>query len=563
MNDQPTKMISGVMRRPLLWGLLVSLLLHMPVLALLGEDWWNSPSAPETTLLEMTLQSAAVTAQVSGAAIVPEQLPAAMPAEAVVEAPPLPPPLPATLPPPLPAPLPIPVPPALPVQHVATVNNTVIVHTPVDSAALQFIPQPLPQPLLQPSPQPFQQPDPLALPQPDPPTVKLAANEVAAMHEVMNRLLQQLNEPGLNEQTNPDEGTANIATLDPVTLGLLASDDVEASFNQATGLTGLAQVDVAITRQIDGQPHQMRIRLQERALSHYAKFVNRWDSDVTLGDDRVDGRFHANSEVNFESFANPRSQFNGEVTIARRQALTRRVRESSMFAAGVRTGTGRIALPQTASPSFWLESGAEVLTLNTDTRLDFQGAAGVVWTDINNGEQGRELVPEAGLIIAGTGRARFEVSGDIAGRVLVYSPQRQMITGNLEYVDASEDSGDYLALISDGSIEVASATVTGPGDLRINAALFARDRFSVRRFSDRHQGVLYVYGSLVAGSVSATEPRYSTHIVYDPRFEHNRPPAFPGTGLYDVLDWEQHWIAVSDPDALPADVVDSAVELQP
>lgn len=563
MNDQPTKMISGVMRRPLLWGLLVSLLLHMPVLALLGEDWWNSPSAPETTLLEMTLQSAAVTAQVSGAAIVPEQLPAAMPAEAVVEAPPLPPPLPATLPPPLPAPLPIPVPPALPVQHVATVNNTVIVHTPVDSAALQFIPQPLPQPLLQPSPQPFQQPDPLALPQPDPPTVNLAANEVAAMHEVMNRLLQQLNEPDLNDQTDPDEGTANIATLDPVTLGLLASDDVEASFNQATGLTGLAQVDVAITRQIDGQPHQMRIRLQERALSHYAKFVNRWDSDVTLGDDRVDGRFHANSEVNFESFANPRSQFNGEVTIARRQALTRRVRESSMFAAGVRTGTGRIALPQTAFPSFWLESGAEVLTLNTDTRLDFQGAAGVVWTDINNGEQGRVLVPEAGLIIAGTGRARFEVSGDIAGRVLVYSPQRQMITGNLEYVDASEDSGDYLALISDGSIEVASATVTGPGDLRINAALFARDRFSVRRFSDRHQGVLYVYGSLVAGSVSATEPRYSTHIVYDPRFEHNRPPAFPGTGLYDVLDWEQHWIAVSDPDALPADVVDSAVELQP
>jgi hypothetical protein len=563
MNDRPTKMISGVMRRPLLWGLLVSLLLHMPVLALLGEDWWNSPSAPETTLLEMTLQSAAVTAQVSGAAIVPEQLPAAMPAEAVVEAPPLPPPLPATLPPPLPAPLPIPVPPALPVQHVATVNNTVIVHTPVDSAALQFIPQPLPQPLLQPSPQPFQQPDPLALPQPDPPTVNLAANEVAAMHEVMNRLLQQLNEPDLNDQTDPDEGTANIATLDPVTLGLLASDDVEASFNQATGLTGLAQVDVAITRQIDGQPHQMRIRLQERALSHYAKFVNRWDSDVTLGDDRVDGRFHANSEVNFESFANPRSQFNGEVTIARRQALTRRVRESSMFAAGVRTGTGRIALPQTAFPSFWLESGAEVLTINTDTRLDFQGAAGVVWTDINNGEQGRVLVPEAGLIIAGTGRARFEVSGDIAGRVLVYSPQRQMITGNLEYVDASEDSGDYLALISDGSIEVASATVTGPGDLRINAALFARDRFSVRRFSDRHQGVLYVYGSLVAGSVSATEPRYSTHIVYDPRFEHNRPPAFPGTGLYDVLDWEQHWIAVSDPDALPADVVDSAVELQP
>ena len=544
MNDRPTKMILGVMRRPLLWGLLVSLLLHVPVLALLAGARWNISSTPEAALVEMILQSAAVPAQESDVIAGPEQLPASLPAAAAAEAPSSPPPLP---PPP---PLSAPVPPALPVQQVATVNDTVIVHTPVDSAAPLFIPQLLsklvPQPLLQ----------------PDPPTVQMAANEVDAMHEVMDRLLQQLNEHDLNERTDP-AGTASIATLDPVTLGLLAGDHVETSFQEATSLTGLAEVNVVITRQFDGQPHQVRIRLQERALSHYAKFVNRWDSNVTLGDDRVDGRFHANSEVNFESFANPRSQFNGEVTIARRQALTRRVRESSMFAAGVRTGTGRIALPQTAFPSHWLESGAEVFTLSEDTRLDFQGAAGIVWTDINNGEQGRVLVPEAGLIIAGTDRARFEVSGDIAGRVLVYSPQRQMITGNLEYVDASEDSADYLALISDGSIEVASATVTGPGDLRINAALFARDRFSVRRFSDRHQGVLYVYGTLVAGSVSATEPRYSTHIEHDPRFEHNRPPAFPGTGLYDVRDWEQHWIAVSAPDAPPADVADSVPALQP
>jgi hypothetical protein len=204
-----------------------------------------------------------------------------------------------------------------------------------------------------------------------------------------------------------------------------------------------------------------------------------------------------------------------------------------------------------------------VLMLSEDTRLDFQGAAGIVWTDMDNGEQGRVLVPEAGLIIAGTDRARFELSGDVAGRVLVYSPQRHMITGNLLYVDATQTSDDYLALVSDGSIEIASSTVTGPGDLRIEAGLFARDRFSVRRFSDRHQGVLHVYGALVAGSVSATEPRYSTHIEYDPRFEHNRPPAFPGTGLFDVQAWDQHWTAVSDPDAQPAVVVDNAAGLLP
>lgn len=541
MNNRPTNTVPGMVRRPLFWALLVSFVLHMPVLAIVVTDGWFTPPRPEPAQMLMTLLAAAEPSQASGVDAVPVPPPESLPAIA---------PIPAS---PVSAPLPDPVIPPGPAESVAAVDQTQVVHT---TATLFPERQPVPEPVPEPAPQPQ------ILHDPTPPPIQMAAHEVAAMHEVIGRLLQHLNEHNLNELAD-NFSTDTLAAIDPQALGLLANDTLDASVERASDLTGLSHIDVAVTRQIEGEPHQIRIRLQERALSHYAKFINRWDADVTLGNDRVDGRFHANSEVNFESLSNPRSQFNGEVTIARRQALTRRVRESSMFAAGVRTGTGRIALPQTAFPSHWLESGADVLTLSEDTRLDFQGAAGIVWTDMDNGEQGRVLVPEAGLIIAGTDRARFELSGDVAGRVLVYSPQRQMITGNLLYVDATETSDDYLALISDGSIEIASSTVTGPGDLRIDAALFARDRFSVRRFSDRHQGVLHVYGALVAGSVSATEPRYSTHIEYDPRFEHSRPPAFPGTGLFDVRDWEQHWTAVSDPDAPSAVVVDNAPGLIP
>ena len=118
------------------------------------------------------------------------------------------------------------------------------------------------------------------------------------MHEVIGRLLQHLHEHELNEHAE-NFSSDRVAAIDPQALGLSANDTLDARFERASDLTGLSHIDVAVTRRIEGEPHQIRIRLQERALSHYAKFINRWDAEVTLSNDRVDGRFHANSEVNF------------------------------------------------------------------------------------------------------------------------------------------------------------------------------------------------------------------------------------------------------------------------
>jgi hypothetical protein len=325
----------------------------------------------------------------------------------------------------------------------------------------------------------------------------------------------------------------------------------------AENLNALQQVDITLTRQIDGQSYQMTARLQERALSHYAKFVNSWDDKVMLSNDRIDGRFHANSAVNFETSLNSRPQFNGEVTIASRQRVGARLRQSAMFAAGVRTNIGRIALPRQALAAHWLDTGATVITMESDSRLDFQGHDGLLWTNLNNNVQTYVSVPAEGLIIMGGQRARLELSGIVAGRVLVHSPRQLMIIGNLVYADNTAASDDTLALISEGSIEIAPASVTGAGDLAIHGALYARERFSVRRFRDRHQGTLSIYGALVTGSVSATEPRFDTHIKFDRRFDSIRPPAFPSTGLYDLVAWDQHWTAVNDYDELLADVADN------
>ena len=142
----------------------------------------------------------------------------------------------------------------------------------------------------------------------------------------------------------------------------------------------------------------------------------------------------------------------------------------------------------------------------------------------------------------------------------VFAPRRLSIVGNLTYASAPADTIDqqhFLTLISNGIIEVAGPAQTEPGDLHIDAALFARQRFSVRRFNSRPQGELIIRGTLVAGSVSATEPRYTTRIEYDPRFETVRPPAFPTTGLFDIDDWDQQWRITAATDGSSAIAADT------
>ena len=52
---------------------------------------------------------------------------------------------------------------------------------------------------------------------------------------------------------------------------------------------------------------------------------------------------------------------------------------------------------------------------------------------------------------------------------------------------------------------------------------------------------LRIYGSLAAGTITATEPRYATKIDYDSRFERQRPPGFPSTNRYEVAAWDGQW----------------------
>ena len=52
---------------------------------------------------------------------------------------------------------------------------------------------------------------------------------------------------------------------------------------------------------------------------------------------------------------------------------------------------------------------------------------------------------------------------------------------------------------------------------------------------------MFVYGSLTAGTILETEPRYAYKLDYDKRFEYLRPASFPMTRRYEVDSWDQDW----------------------
>lgn len=321
--------------------------------------------------------------------------------------------------------------------------------------------------------------------------------------------------------------------------------------------TGLERVIVEVATEEEGKRLRTRLQLKRLAFSHFTQLVDRWDEDVQLHDDVIDGRFHSNTEIYLGYDRKVAPRFHGKVTTAAGgftvATAMGRMRRDEIFRAGIDTRAGRIALPKQFAP-LSPEQGqtdAEVWSFTNDTRITFHADGTYTWSDARRGsEERRQALASTQTFLVGSRGVTFHVKGTVRGKVLVYSPDRIVIEGNLTYasdVRAHPNATDYLGLVSDRLIEVAEPRVTGPGDLTIHGALYARRRFVVRNELSAPSGTLYIYGSLTAGSLSATEPRYATNVEFDPRFEHLRPPGFPVTNRYEVESWDAAWVIQDEP----------------
>ncbi len=314
-----------------------------------------------------------------------------------------------------------------------------------------------------------------------------------------------------------------------------------------------------------GRQFKTRIRLKRLSFSHYTQMVDRWDPMVQLHDDEIIGRFHVNSQFNLLYDHRVTPVFLGKVTTAAGSFSTEatgRRRQSEIFRGGIEMRAGRINLPQRLLPFDWAprESDIRIHEFENDTRIRFFADGSYSWRNRNtdSGDYLNQPTSQPVYFIATAG-ATLYVQGVVSGKVLIYSPRRIVVESNLTYAHdprLTRESQDYLGLVSDRYIEIAPPHVTGPGDLEIHGALFAGRRFAVRDFessrpamarsSTRRSAKLRIYGSLAAGSVSASEPRYAMRIEYDNRFELQRPPGFPATNRFAAEDWDGQWHEASN-----------------
>ena len=310
--------------------------------------------------------------------------------------------------------------------------------------------------------------------------------------------------------------------------------------------TGLERAVLTVTTELEGLSLSAQVPVKRLAFSHFAQVVDRWNPGVSLSSDSIHGRFHSNSELWVDSGRSSRPLVTGPTTVAGRVNLAGSLKREQIFTSGLITRAPRMDLP--ADPLRWEElsnSGENVHRIERDARLVFDGEAGYRWHHLE--DPGEETwVRPAGypwLIVAGDG-VELQVEGTVSGSVLVYSPARITVTGDLTYTSdprSVPDSIDFLGLVSDRNVEVAPPAVTGPGDLEVFASVFARRQFRVRRYRHPESGELRIHGSLTAGSLSATEPRYATRLEFDERLEQQRPAYFPLTNRYivdgPVPDW--------------------------
>ncbi|HUQ12534.1 MAG TPA: hypothetical protein VM146_19670 [Steroidobacteraceae bacterium] len=324
--------------------------------------------------------------------------------------------------------------------------------------------------------------------------------------------------------------------------------------------TGIEQVVAEVMTDKDGKRMKTHLSLKRLAFSHFTQLINNWDRNIALHDDVIDGRFHSNSEFSFVATKDASPRFFGKVTTSA-STLTyggfNRRRDKEVFQGGYETKTEKVVLPRDMPDVVTGGNEKTRRVFSDDTRIIFNSDGSYAWRNANGeGELHREESSQEPRYLIGEKGAKLYVRGTVAGLFTVYTPNDIEIEDDLVYVKDPRQtvlSRDFLALIAGRDVCIAAPEVTGPGDLTVHGAIFARRRFYIELTDRGRSGdaTLVIYGSLTAGTLSETEPRYATKVDYDKRFEYLRPASFPMTRRYEVEAWDQDWQEV-ERDDLPA-----------
>jgi len=316
--------------------------------------------------------------------------------------------------------------------------------------------------------------------------------------------------------------------------------------------TDIDEIRIAVSTIENGLEVSTEMRLKRLAFSNFAQFVDYWDPGVAVHNDILNGRFHANTTINVSSSRGIQPKFQGKVTTAsydvKLAGALPFMDQKSIFVGGLETGVKEIRLPKTNLPfaSDSTVSASRVHHCSEETWITFYSDGSYGWRTQSSPlrEERRALPQQWSFYIVGDKHSKLHLCGVLRGKVLVYSSGNIIIDSDVTYArhpELASDAEDFLGIVSDRDVEIAHPSVSGSGDLYIYASIYAKGRFRVRHLHGHGEATLYVYGSLTAGSLSATEPRYATHVIFDKRLETRRPPSFPMADRYELKEWDGEW----------------------
>lgn len=299
---------------------------------------------------------------------------------------------------------------------------------------------------------------------------------------------------------------------------------------------------------------QTRMVVQTESFAQYAYFTNseRAPTGVPVWfvtGDRIEGPTHTNGQ--FHMYGKP--EFLGPVSsVAKNYVAWGGDRQTQpVFKETPKFGVAPKKYPTEfpSSISDAAKSGGTVLKGDTSVTLLANGTMRVT----NSAQRiTNKVMPLPGNGVLYVEGGTLSLQGTLKGQLTVSSSADVRIEGSVTYAnDPRQDpqSKDVLGIVAGKNVVIPKEA---PHDLQIHASIMAIDSsFGVENWWERGnvKGKLTIYGGLIQknrGPVGRFDPAtgrilsgYMKNYHYDPRLGGLAPPAFPTTGDYKTLVWQE------------------------
>jgi hypothetical protein len=326
----------------------------------------------------------------------------------------------------------------------------------------------------------------------------------------------------------------------------------------------LVEYEITSRAEVDGVEREIVTRIRKETFAQYVYFAHNAANIWFTDGDSLDGRVHINGKIQISG-----DPWFGMKVTSSHPRMTLEHGSNPIFEGGYELDVDSIPFPKVKDIRNAMKSEAQhggtyegklsggsayyevVLGMSGDGYLSYRSYT-------KHGRDYRYSNWEHVRIDQTNGvfwfHDRVRIEGTLDGQVTVGSNEDMYITDNILYADSTPGQGpnpgadDILGLISAKNIIVAD-TQANRNDVEIHAHMMAlSNSFEVENYqSGRPRGDLTVWGGFAQKKMGPIGTFYHGYGIvsgynkdyhFDRNFTSQSPPAYPETGEYIVVDWD-------------------------